>query len=94
MLIPGDWIEVQVGMQFQIGSRHGRGGIQEFVYDIDGQAFLKRELWIVPVGQEFTIIQGDLCSLIYFEIILLVSQMSKHRISYIGVGSLGLRIYI
>ena len=25
MFIPGDWIEVQVDMQFQIGNRHGRG---------------------------------------------------------------------
>ena len=38
------WIEVQVGMSFQIDDRHGRGGIREFVYNVDRPAFLKREL--------------------------------------------------
>ena len=32
------WIEVQVGMLFQIGNGHGQGGIREFVYDADGPA--------------------------------------------------------
>ena len=31
-------------MPFQIGGRHDRGGVQEFVNDTDGPAFLKREL--------------------------------------------------
>ena len=38
------WIEVQVGMSSQIGNRHGRGGIIEFVYDMDGTAFQRKEL--------------------------------------------------
>ena len=31
-------------MLFDIGRGHGRGGIQEFVNDTDGPAFLEREL--------------------------------------------------
>ena len=38
------WIEVQVGMLFQIDSRHGRRGIRKFVYDTDRSTFLKQEL--------------------------------------------------
>ena len=38
------WIEVQVGMLFQIDSRDGLDVIREFVYDADGQAFLKMGL--------------------------------------------------
>ena len=44
MLILGEWIEIQVGMLFQIDSRHGQGGIREFVYDPDRPAFLIREM--------------------------------------------------
>ena len=37
-------IEVQVDMPFQIGSRYDRGGIKDFVNDMDGPAFLESEL--------------------------------------------------
>jgi hypothetical protein len=36
--MPGDWIEIQDGMPFQIG------GIMEFVHDKDGLVFLERKL--------------------------------------------------
>ena len=50
MLIPGD-VRIQVqAMPFQIGSRHGRGGITEFVNDVEGPAFLERELMGLGVG--------------------------------------------
>ena len=32
------------GMPFQIGDGHSRGGIKEFVNDVDRPAFLEREL--------------------------------------------------
>ena len=33
------WIDVKVHMSFQIGGRYGWGGVREFVYDTNGQAF-------------------------------------------------------
>ena len=35
------WIEVQIGMLFQIGSRPGWGGIRVFVYYTDKPVFLQ-----------------------------------------------------
>ena len=40
-----------VGTLFQIDSRHSWGGVREFVFDVDGSAFLKRELmeWVLVI---------------------------------------------
>ena len=38
------WIEVEVGMPFQIGNEYRRGGIKENVYDADRPVFLKMDL--------------------------------------------------
>ena len=37
-------LDGQVGMLLQIGGGHGRSGVREFVYDMDGPVFLGREL--------------------------------------------------
>ena len=39
----GRCLKVEVGMPFQIGSRHGQGWLRELVYDADGPAFLKMD---------------------------------------------------
>ena len=45
MLISGDCQDWSgVGMAFRIGGRHGQDFIREYVNDVDGQAFLEREL--------------------------------------------------
>ena len=48
-----------------------RGGIREFVNDMDGPAFLERELIGLNVGgtdkSEFTTLQVDRCPFLHFE---------------------------
>jgi hypothetical protein len=39
-----------LGLLFEIGSRHGQGGVWEFVNDTDGPVFLERELLGLGVG--------------------------------------------
>ena len=58
-------------MPFQIGGRHDRGGIQEFVNGTDGPAFLERELvelGVMGTGRsEFLTMQVHQCPFTHFE---------------------------
>jgi hypothetical protein len=65
-------IEVQVDMPFQIGVGLGRGGIWEFVNDMNGPWD-----WVLmgTSGSEFTTMQVDRCLFTHFKNILPVSPM-------------------